>query len=96
MAKTHTPGPWKIHRNEFCQWIGNENGKAQLAKVFHPAGMSDETAEANAQLIASAPELLAALQSAQMALMGFTNPNDVVRKALFQAAKAIAKAKGGE
>jgi hypothetical protein len=57
----HTPGPWQIHQNEFCQWIGNENGKAQLAKVFHPAGMKPETAQANARLISSAPELLALL-----------------------------------
>lgn len=51
---------------------------------------------ANARLIAAAPELLLALQSAQMALLGFTNPNDVVRKALYQVSQAIAKAKGGQ
>lgn len=41
-------------------------------------------------------ELLAALQAAQMALMGYTHQNDLTRAALAQAATAIANAKNAE
>lgn len=41
-------------------------------------------------------ELLAALQAAQMALMGYTHQNDITRAALAQAATAIENAKKGE
>src|SRR5574342_453073 len=57
-----TPGPWQIAHNEFCQWITNEVGKAQIAKAFHPAGMPIEVSEANARLIAEAPAMFEALQ----------------------------------
>ncbi len=97
----HTPGPWAIHQNEFCQWISNESGKAQLAKTLQPAGMADETAKANARLIASAPELLEALQlivdglkyTAEFGAMQ-TTESGVTFQPLGTALAAIAKAKG--
>lgn len=62
MKTQHTPGPWCVASNDFAQWITNEVGKAQIAKAFKPAGMSEETYAANLALLASAPELLAALE----------------------------------
>jgi hypothetical protein len=55
---THTPGPWEISKNEageldICE-AGAGNMLADLAKC--------KNAEANARLIAAAPDLLEALR----------------------------------
>ena len=70
----HTPGPWHITRNDFCVWITNA-GKAQIAKAFRPAGMTPETCDANARLIAAAPDMAAALQ-AIVAILDGRQPKD--------------------
>ena len=53
--------------------------------------------DANARLIAAAPELLAALERAYMALIGYlpAHRNDVTDAAIGAARAAITKAKGG-
>lgn len=48
--------------------------------------------KANVALVAAAPDMLEALQSAEMALIGYTHQNDVTRKALAQVRAAVAKA----
>ena len=58
---THTPGPWEISKNEageldICE-AGAGNMLADLAKC--------KNAEANARLIAAAPEMLQALKNAR-------------------------------
>lgn len=55
---------------------------------------TDEVALANATLFAAAPELLAALQTAEMAMLGYTVRNKVITKALADTRAAIAKATG--
>lgn len=84
MNTKHTPGPWQIARNDFCAWITNQTGKAQIAKAFQPAGMTPETCDANAKLIASAPDLLAALELCGAALtsaLSVINAEDETGKA---------------
>lgn len=57
---SHTPGPWYVERfDEPGLYIARAETTALLAKLrpVHPRG----TMEANARLIASAPDLLAAL-----------------------------------
>jgi hypothetical protein len=90
---THTPGPWAIAN------AGELNpSPCGIRSVSHPTGMichlpsEHESLEANAALIASAPELLEALQTAQMALFGVVTRNSVVQAALDTARAAIAKA----
>jgi hypothetical protein len=57
-----TPGPWQIVENSFAKWVTNSVGKAQIAKAFHPAGMAQETFDANLKLVAAAPDLASALR----------------------------------
>ena len=58
-----TPAPWHI---EHVHWGGQVDRKVVAAcgnvVAITPDGISRETAEANARLIAAAPELLAALK----------------------------------
>lgn len=56
--------------------------------------MSFSEIHANAILIAKAPELLEALQQAEMAMAGYMHRNDVIDAALVKARAAIAKATG--
>ena len=50
--------------------------------------------EEHAALFAAAPELLEALQSAEMALIGYTHQNNITLAALRNIRAAIAKATG--
>lgn len=57
----HTPGPWQIVRHNHRIIVQDEDGRFQLAD----AGLADNrVAEANARLIAAAPEILEALRRA--------------------------------
>ena len=89
MAKEYTAGPWKIG-NPSKQWndvyriIGQ--GSRQVAQVSTDGARNDSmTNQANALLIAAAPELLEALEELV--------EHDVARN-MDRARAAIAKAKG--
>ena len=85
MNEKHTPGPWRIEYEPYCH-VRSDAG-CVLA--------SDYTTEANARLIAAAPDLLAALQAAlaesDRAKRDFTAMGHDWAKA---ARSAIAKAAG--
>ena len=92
----HTPGPWKTDAN---MWIRNRMGDTPnwgyVAQVFDPFTHSGE---ANARLIAAAPELLNEIEEWHTFLIESAtddNPNKeaVLAKAL-QVAAVIAKARG--
>jgi hypothetical protein len=91
MSETkHTPGPWQIEEHETspCRIRANNNGW-DVADVFstdHPTG------QANAALIAAAPELLEALR-AMLENPNKLHINDVVERHQ-RALDAIAKAEG--
>lgn len=60
----HTPGPWTFRRarsGEHRWWIEGPGGDEKPWYIAETAGRGQEN-EANARLIAAAPELLAALQ----------------------------------
>lgn len=64
MKTTHTPGPWKFETSKSCfhtitKLLNNDD--ALIVDLMIHEGKEDE-ALANARLIASAPELLKALQ----------------------------------
>ena len=66
----HTPGPWRVHEDipsdSYCPLIEAEDseglGSVDIANVSRPSTGSPDNTEANAKLIAAAPELLEALK----------------------------------
>jgi hypothetical protein len=61
MSAAHTPGPWKWSKaHNGLTYIYDAKGRV-IARVFRPAGMSQGEQQANARLIAAAPELLNSL-----------------------------------
>lgn len=82
----HTPGPWVIINHQ----IGGADGK-EVGNAFAPGRPAVEQ-EANARLIAAAPDLLEALESI---LLIKPTPAQTLNWELYEAAQtAISKAKG--
>ena len=83
---THTPGPWYLHDGLMGYEIHNKN--LIVAHITtEPNAVSED---ANARLIAAAPELLEALE----ALIGADGPDYIRSKYWDMARAAIAKARG--
>jgi hypothetical protein len=87
----HTPGPWKLGPS-----LGEvrDDDDNVLCDVYHD---NDEQAEADAYLIAAAPELLAACERLLMSADASWRGRDVGHDwdvACDEAVKAIAKARG--
>ena len=86
----HTPGPWYVTQGE----------KWPFDLAVEPNILVVATQEANAHLIAAAPELLGALKSL-LALDDNTSPfggeiqQDRIERTIDRARAAIAKAEGG-
>ena len=69
---SYTPGPWIVEQNSSFNQIGDrkiiraeipsKNLWDQICEVTMPTGLMGGSKEANAKLIAAAPELLKALQ----------------------------------
>lgn len=98
----HTPGPWAVSEaatidGNFMVVGGSGASFGLLAEVI-----LDEEAEANARLIAAAPELLEALKDVRAWIMDPFTEEDAAsetlhpafRKALKRVSAAIAKAEG--
>lgn len=93
MTAQHTPGPWTArpednYRRAEVTW--NERGDP-IAEVFGP---SRDQRQANARLIAAAPDLLKALRAVMGGQIGGQPDMDAERFRLARA--AIAKAEGRE
>jgi hypothetical protein len=94
----HTPGPWRL------VWWGNENYPFPLTILADNDGMwiaRDGTAssEANARLIAAAPDMWAALQAyAYAATLPYNDPlhEGFLRDADEKRRAAIAKVEGSQ
>ena len=94
MSDAHSPSPWKAGKKP--QGVYDSNGEV-ICSFMHLHGEGQKNAEANARLIAAAPELLEALKGAQQAFKGM--PDDIAQEypAERQAIDlAIAKATGGQ
>lgn len=114
MKTTHTPGPWYPERpyGEDGVYVACAATSALVCKLNKVDGRfyqdAQESIYANARLIASAPELLAALESlvselaerthkdGRMMSASFVRGEVCSVKALESARAAIAKAKGQE
>lgn len=89
----HTPGPWHVVK------IPGESRPRVHAEVYDVADVchAGGAVEANAMLIAAAPDMLAALREVMSSCCGDTM-NEAARErkthALYLAASAVAKAEG--
>lgn len=105
MLVTHEPtrGPWELSDKSPLLVIGYEprlypeNERCTIARV-DPNGdkIPTEVSEANARLIAAAPELLVALKALTLHVHGFEGPcpREKCACAFCKANEAIAKAEG--
>ena len=89
METKHTKGPWTAARHSGYHAITNEMNGSTHTVVPMVYGDGDDEAEANAWLIAAAPELLDALK--EMTETGGWMPSD---ERFVRANAAIAKATG--
>jgi len=99
----HTPGPWQIESRFVgplvitaeCRPEIDKSGKLEIAHVGAETFM---VANANARLIAAAPDLLAALEDilkvAEADLALTSNPHPMREAVVNSARAAIAKARG--
>lgn len=70
---THTPGPWIVRNKEKLDDnpVVSRLGDYAICEVFYQRGMLQSAAfdaDANARLIAAAPDMLAALERAHLAI----------------------------
>jgi hypothetical protein len=86
----HTPGPWTYDRSGYSLYV---NSGRELVTALSMDGKRMETSEANARLIAAAPELLEALKSV---IAWLDAPDESAFSDSELARAAIAKATGGE
>ena len=106
--KKHTPGPWEVradpsHYDSFTTVVAGsgEQRKGMLREMIVEIGgwAGIETAEANARLIAAAPDLLAACQRLVTLIDESDQWSDVVSgtamgEIVNEARTAVAKAEG--
>ena len=67
MAETvkHTRGPWyATTRQGSWDWLVAQSETIEICQMFHDGTEMNETGEANAKLVAAAPDMLEALLSA--------------------------------
>ena len=93
MSTKHTPGPWKAaFPIGNCPFVSNEN-QVIVQKVFPSVNKGDtDEARANASLIASAPDLLAALRATMQCLTMDSEMERDFAPEIKQARAAIARA----
>lgn len=89
----HTLGPW----NAECCIVRDKTRQIRIAKCDESWQLDWREMEANAHLIAAAPDLLAALKSAEVALAAYASTRvGVHHLALETARAAIAKAEANQ
>lgn len=91
MSTRHTPGPWLVRNDEIC-FISKEDDQS-FGMACPIAQFFGERAEANARLIAAAPELLAALTELEFMFAPFAS-DSTLANGIHKARAAIAKATG--
>ena len=92
MNNAHTPGPWHVGGNGTVVYA-SDGWAVTVTTMVHVRDNTLELAKANAALIAAAPDLLAALGQALMALSGYTHQNQITTSATAAGWIAINKAK---
>lgn len=99
MSTKHTPGPWHADPTKSF-YVFAHGSLAEQAGVENGPFVCNASTQANARLIAAAPDLLAALQNARNVLAGLACGDlrtvNADSPALAQARAAIAKATGAD
>jgi hypothetical protein len=92
MSTQHTPGPWElVPASSFCPWPAVIRGKTGGFLVH---GISKQLCEADARLIAAAPDLLEALRKFALKHRHTYGLDGAWDEEITTAEKAIAKATG--
>lgn len=87
----HTPGPWDYRKGLGCKDIGPRLSRQSIQGIASTWGLSDDKEdEANARLIAAAPDLLDAADRALVTLDALYHQPELCRRLR----AAIAKARG--
>lgn len=101
MSEGHTPGPWEFASSgKGVRYIYASNRPQPIARPFTDLGrIPKDEFEANARLIAAAPELLDALEDLANDIserfdMDDPSTNPGIRRAVEAARAALAKARG--
>ncbi len=85
---SHTPGPWRVE--DAGPNSGNvirfeiQSDAGDICDIEDPAIDGNPNAEANAQLIAAAPELLEACKAAELARQSIERNMSVIKRLLHQ------------
>ena len=82
----HTKGEWKVGLDSWDTYIGT--GNQYLAKMINSGSLTDAEVKANANLIASAPDMYEALK--EILFYNIEMPSTIIE----QIQKALAKAEG--
>ena len=93
----HTPGPWYAEQDgNSDNWsVASEDWGGIVTRICYPDPKVDTSAEADARLIAAAPDLLAALSDCLESLSRMPGSPGAYRiTCMTQARTAIAKAAG--
>ena len=91
----HTPGPWKVVGKSIKSEIGRD--QSTIARIDSRGKFLPGYDEANARLIAAAPDLLEALKTCRDALrdhVQYDNGESLERDGFVAATTAIGKAEG--
>lgn len=96
---THTPGPWSADYGDFAAYCETGAEVCEVTRGRHDDGsrIPDDEMEANLNLVAAAPDLLAALTNCRDWLVAICDSNKLEpteRGYLEAATLAIAKAEG--
>ena len=85
-----TPGPWRVLNDEAIK-VASSDGSLATVTHIHLRGRRDTSeVEANAHLIAAAPDLYAALDG----LLGLLDAGSLYEPQAYAARTALAKARG--
>ena len=90
----HTPGPWAV--TEGYLWRGIRAPSRVIANVRIVGGVVENEVDANARLIAAAPDMLTALESIMAESSRDDDDHDVIAAIQGICRALIAKAKGAK
>lgn len=89
----HTPAPWIVVKDSYDTYVDTADDKHHIADC-DGTGMDLSEAQANARLIATAPELLDSLKWLVSLFEKECKQETIGHKAITEAKQAIAKAEG--
>jgi len=93
---SHTPGPWvAFYKHKYNEWhVSLPRQKTNWRLDLFPDGVVTENPEADAKLIAAAPELLAACKAARRVMAGIAGITREEEQTVERLDMAITKAEG--